>query len=384
MRKKILWAVLGVVVVAGIIYYYTSAGTKVETAKVVRSGIEQVVVDTGYVQAADKIDLYAQQMAKINSVPVAVGDKVVKGQVLMSMENEDLAMSADQTQIQLSQAQAAATAAEAALQRGKMDLDDAQKNFDRMEQLFKAGAISQADYDLALSQLSKYEQLYKEENQNLLSARQQIGSYQEMLNSARQKEQSLHVKSTMDGVLMQLPVRVGEVVSPGTLLASVARTGSLEIKADILSDDLGKIQVGQKVKITAPVLAGDVLSGEIVKIYPQAEEKQSALGVIQRRVPVIIALTSTGNLKPGYEVRVSIVTSGQDNVLLIPRQAVVTGTGGEKQVMMVVNGRVVLKSIKTGSFDSQNIEIMEGLNEGDLLVKDASTTLAPNTRVKTK
>lgn len=384
MRKKILWAVLGAVVLAGIIYYYSSAGTQVETTTVVNGGIEQVVVDTGYVQAVDKAYVYAQQMAKIDSLPVAVGDKVIKGQVLIVMENQDLAMSTEQIQVQLSQVRAAATTADAAVQRGKMDVDDAQKNFDRMSELFKAGAVSQVDYDQALSQLTKYQQIYKEQNENLSSTRQQIGSYQSMLNSARQKEQSLQVKSTRDGILMQLPVRVGEVVSPGMLLATVAQAEMLEIKADILSDDLGKIQIGQKVRITAPVLAGEILNGEITKIYPQAEEKQSALGVIQRRVPVIISLTSISNLKPGYEVRVSIVTAGQDNVLLIPRQAVISGTGGEKQVMTVVDGRVLLKTITTGAYDSQNIEVREGLSQGDVIVKDASAPLDNNSRVKMK
>jgi len=383
MRGKIIWAVLGVVVVAGIIYYFTSSGTNVTTAKVIRSSIEQAVVDTGYVQAAAKTDLYAEQMAKIISLPVAIGDNVVKGQVLIIMENQDLIMGSAQNQIQLSQAQTAATGAEAALQQCQIDLDDSQKHYDRMEELFKAGAVSQADYDQALSRLNKYEQIYKEQHDNLQSARQQIVSYQAMLNSAIQKELSLQVKCNRDGILMQLPVKTGEVVSPGMLLATVGQAESLEIKADILSDDLGKIQLGQKVKITAPVLGGEVLNGQVVKIYPQAEEKQSALGVIQRRVPVIIALSNIGNLKPGYEVRVSIVTAGQDNILVIPRQAVISGAGGDKQVMTVVNGRVVFKSIKTGVFDSQSIEVIEGLNEGDILVKDASTPLAKNTRVKT-
>ncbi len=384
MRKNVLWAVLGAVVLAGIIYYYTSAGTQVETANVVRGDIEQLVVDTGYVQAVDEADLYAQQMAKINSLPVFVGDRVVKGQVLVVMESQDLAMGTDQIQVQLSLAQATAAAAEAAVQRGKMDVDDAQKNFDRINELYKAGAVSQVDYDQALSQLAKYQQIYKEQSENLSSARQQIGSYQSMLNSSRQKEQSLQVKSTRDGVLMHLPVRVGEVVTPGMLLATVAQAEMLEIKADILSDDLGKIQIGQKVRIAAPVLAGEILNGEITKIYPQAEERQSALGVVQRRVPVIITLTSMGNLKPGYEVRVSIVTAGQDGVLLIPRQAVISGTGGEKQVMSVVDGRIRLKTITTGAYDSQNIEVSEGLSQDDVIVKDASTPLGNNARVKTK
>ena len=79
-----------------------------------------------------------------------------------------------------------------------------------------------------------------------------------------------------------------------------------EIKADLLGDDLGDVAIGQKVRVIAPVLGNQVLYGEIAEIYPHAEEKLSTLGVLQRRVPVIIKLDNAANLKPGYEIRVSV------------------------------------------------------------------------------
>jgi HlyD family secretion protein len=170
----------------------------------------------------------------------------------------------------------------------------------------------------------------------------------------------------------------------GALLAQVGSASALEIKVDLLSDDLGAVRLGQKAQITAPVLGDQVLSGEVAKIYPQAEEKQSALGVIQRRVPTIIKLASSANLKPGYETRVSIITASQQGILLVPREAVLTATNGQKQVMMIVNGRVRFQEVKTGLQDSKNVEILEGLKSGDLIVKDASVTLKANARVKAK
>ena len=382
MRKKIYWAVLAIVALAGIGYYYNTAATTVGTTKVGRGNIQHTIVDTGYVQSSDKIDFYSQQIARVASLPVEVGQSVAKGQVLMTLDSTDLAMSTDQIQIQLSQAQAAAASAEAALARGEIDLKNAETNLDRIQQLFNAGAVSQADLDAAQTQMAKFQQNQMEQKQNLETARRQIVSYQNLLANSQQKQSQLVVISTIDGTLMQLPVQIGQVISPGILLATVAQPDQLEIKADLLSDDLGQIKVGQKVFISAPVLGNEIINGEIQKIYPQAEEKQSALGVVQRRVPVIIALNSVGNLKPGYETRVSIITSYRENVLLVPRQAVITANTGEKQVMTVVNGRVAIKSVQTGTFDSQNIEITSGLDEGNIIITDASTVLPEKTRVK--
>jgi multidrug efflux pump subunit AcrA (membrane-fusion protein) len=95
-------------------------------------------------------------------------------------------------------------------------------------------------------------------------------------------------------------------------------------------------------------------------------------------------MESTGNLKPGYETRVSIATDSREDVLLVPRGAVRSNSHKQQQVMLISNGRVTLRDVKTGLLDSNNIEIIEGLNVGDQIIKDASTILKENSRVKAK
>lgn len=384
MRKKIYGAAIILVVLVVSFYYYSSSATQVEIIKVGQGSIQHSVVDTGYVQSADKFEIFAQQSAKVSALPVGVGQDVAKGQIIAILESLDLTMSSQQLQIQLSQAQSAAAAAEAALESGRLDLQDAQNKFNRSQELYNAGAISKSEFDEISSLLIKNQQSYQAETKNLQSSREQIKNYQSLLANSLQKEQDLQVKSPIDGTLMQLPVEIGKIVMPGTLVVTVAQARNLEIKTDLLSDDLREIEIGQKAQITAPVLGDTVLTGEIIEIYPQAEEKQSALGVIQRRVPVIIALDSIGNLKPGYETRVSIITATKDNVLVIPREAVLTKANGEKQVMAVINGKMVFRTVKTGIYDTKNIEVVEGLSAGDQIIKDASISITEKSRVKPK
>lgn len=384
MRKKLFWAVPLIIALFGLGYYFLAAATEVEIAAVAQGDILHTVVDTGYVQAVDKTDVYATQGGRVMSLPVNVGQKVEKDQVIMVLENRDLAMSTQQLQVQLNQANASVSSAQAALEQTRIDLEKANSDCQRAQELYSAGALSQVEYENARAMLDKTQASFDALSQTLADGRQQVASYQGLIANSRQNEQALQIKSPIAGTIMQLPVHQQDVVSYGTLLAQVGSAGLLEIKVDLLSDDLGDIKLGQKAQITAPVLGAQVLTGEIVKIYPQAEEKQSALGVIQRRVPTIIRLDQMGNLKPGYETRVTIITAGKEGVLLVPREAVITAADGQKQVMQIVNNRIRLVAVKTGLQDNKNVEITEGLLQGDQIVKDASVSLQPNTRVKSK
>ncbi|PKM76619.1 MAG: efflux RND transporter periplasmic adaptor subunit [Firmicutes bacterium HGW-Firmicutes-15] len=383
MGKKVYWAIGSVVVLLALLYMLNTS-TEVETITAGKGNIQHTVVDTGYVQAAERYDLYAEQGARVSKISVSVGQGIQKGQVMMVLENLDISMSSKQLVISLNQAKSLITAAQAAVDRSSLDLRDAQDKFARVKELFAAGAISKTEYDETRSLVDKYQTNFKEQTESLKSAQNQVNTYEELLSQSQQKEEQLVVKSPIAGTLMQLPVQQEQVVQSGTLLARVALVSDLEIKADLLSDDLGEVKVGQKVQVSAPVMGETVLNGEIIKIYPQAEEKQSALGVIQRRVPVMIAMEGTGNLKPGYETRVSIATASREDVLIVPRGAVLSASDEQQQVMVISNGRMTLRNVKIGLFDSKNIEIIEGLKAGDQIIKDASINLKDNARVKTK
>jgi len=365
-----------------VVLVMNSGGKEAETVQVRQGNITRVVVDTGTVQHPTNYDIQATQSARVVQVPVETGQLVKQGQALVMLENLDLTVQMSDVRSQLSQAKTTASGAQAALERIQLELKDATDNFDRVQQLFQAGAIARADYDKARLQVETTRQNLSEQRSRLDTALAQESGLNQSLRQLTGKEQQLVIKSPIDGIVLSLPAQQEQVLTPGTLLASVAVPDSLEVKADILSDDLGEVKLGQKVTITAPVLGQKVLMGEVKKIYPRAEEKQSALGVIQRRVPVIIALRDLANLQSGYEVSVAIETLSRQNVLVVPREAVLTMGDGRKEVMVVVNNRVQHRPVQTGISDQENIEITDGLGAGEQIVKDGSLSLAEKTKVK--
>lgn len=401
-RKKIylgagILVVLAMSIIGTVLF---SDGKEVETVQVRQGSIIRTVVDNGYVQPATSYDLQATQGARVDRVLVETGQPVKQGQTLVVLENLDLAMQINEVRSQLSQAKTTADGTRAAVERAQIELKDAgertqgenfdraielkdaKENFDRAQELFQAGAITRVEYDKAKQQVEICRQSLNEQNYRLENVLAQIAGLNQSLRQLTAKEQQLDVKSSVNGTVLSLPVKREQVLSPGALLASIGVPDHLEVKADILSDDLAEVKVGQKATITAPVLDQKVLKGKVKQIYPRAEEKQSALGIIQRRVPVIIALNDQANLKPGFEVKVAIETLNRQDVLILPREAICTTKDDQKEVLAVVNGRVQRRTVRTGISDHENIEITSGLTAGEMVVRDGSLDLKEKEKVK--
>ena len=382
--KKAVLAAAAVAVLAVGVLLFVNRGKEVEVAEVSFGSIVRQVVDTGCVQAAASYDLQAAHSARVTEVLAETGQAVRRGEVLVLAENLDLAQQIGDTRSQMGQAAGEVEGAKAAVERARLECDDAQRNFDRLKGLYEAGAVARAELEKAQLQLESCRQVLVERTSLLQSAQTRQAGLSLVLEQLLAKERQLAVKSPADGVVLDIPVKSGHVIQPGELVAKVAAVDKLEVRVDILADDMAEVRVGQKAAVTSPVLGEAALTGEVVKIYPRAEEKQSPLGITQRRVPVIVALDGAAGLKPGYEVRVAITVLVKEGVLILPREAVRTVSGGQKEVTAVAAGRTRRQAVQTGLCDRNNVEITAGLSVGDLVVRDAGLDLPDGTKLKVK
>ncbi len=383
-RKKLYWGLGAAVVILIIAALVINGATEVETFIAEKGKIQRTVVENGIVNSESGHDLYTAAGGTVTALPLEVGQSVQKGVAIVVLDNPDISLQVSSTKTQLAQLASALASQQGALSGVNMELDAAQKNLERIEKLYDFGAASQADYDTARLAVEKLQNTSQELNSSLAAARQQEKSLTDALRLAEKNLDNLSITSPIDGKLMYLQCDVGQVIMPGTLVAGVALSGELEVKVDVLSDDIAEVAEGQSVSITAPVMGDTVLTGEVVQVYPQAEEKMSALGVIQRRVPVKISLGEVQNLKPGYEVRVVINTVNRENVLILPREAIRTNAENQQEVMVAVNNKIEIRTVETGIYDSNNIEIINGIEPGELIVKDAGAALEAGTKVKIK
>jgi HlyD family secretion protein len=383
MKKKIWIAAVIVIAVALLIIQNLTGGQKVEALFAETGDISTWVEDTAYVQPRDEVTIQASQSGKIIRVAVEEGQKISTGQDLLVMDNPDLQYQLNSAAVQTEQLQGQMSTSAIALEQSKLDFQEDQKNLERSRQLFQTGAISQAEYDTAVQRNLTLQKTVESQQQTQQSLRRQLEKQNTLYHELQQTSQQLVIKSTAAGTVLDLPVKEQQAVTAGTTLVQIGNINDLELKTELLSDDIGPIKVGQKVAISAPILGQTVLEGKVTKIYPRAYEKVSALGVIQRRVPVLISLpASSGLLEPGYEVQVKIETSLKHNVITLPRTAIRVNDQGKNEVLTVIDGRIKHKQVRIGIKNPEKAEIIYGLKAGQKVVRDAGTDIKENTRVK--
>lgn len=383
MKFRKTWLVgIVVAVVIGIAALVLGGGQPVQVVEAQQGTFSQVVEETGYVQVVEEQQIQATQAARVSQLLLEAGDQVHNGQLLMILTNPELEAEIASVQSQLAQVESQLEQAQLQLVSLQAQLNQARNDMDRKKALLDAGALSEAEYQAAQLVLTQTESQLAQQESGGVALAKQVKDYQVMLDTLFTKRAELEVKSSVDGILLDLLVKKGQVVTPGMLLAQVGAGEELEVKIDLLSDEIRQVQVGQKATISSPVLGEKSLRGQIRKIYPQAYERVSALGVIQRRVPVLISLEETANLRPGYEVRVGIETVHKEDVTLLPREAIRLMSDGEYQVMAVVDNRIVSKPVKIGEKNQLSVEIIEGIQPGEMVVKDASLVLKEGSRVK--
>lgn len=384
MKSKKAWIIGGIIlaVVIAAVAIMGSSGEEVEVVKASRGTFTLTVEETGYVQAANDREVQATSAAQVRELLVETGDKVIPGQVLMKLSSPELTAETESARSQLTQMETELQAAQLNVQSLHLELKQAENDLARKKALLESGALAKAECEQAQLQVDKLRKSVSQQETSATGFNKQIASLTAMLNSLEEKAGELQVISPISGTILDLPVKAGQVVAPGTLLAQVGSDNQLEVKTELLSDDLRRVITGQTTHITAPILGEQVLTGQVSKIYPRAYEKTSALGVIQRRVPIIIALKQSANLQPGYEVRVAIETLRKEDVIRLPREAVRLTEDGHYRALLVNEGRISERLIEIGEKNQQWVEVIKGIKVGETVVRDGSLELKEGSRVK--
>ena len=380
--KKLLFLLLAVAVAGTLAWFFLGRRQDVETVLVAKGSLVRTVEEDGTVEVPDDRKIFATQLARVADVPVEAGDSVSPGQVLVRMKNPDLDIRTAETRTLRGQATKELRGGAARVVSARLLLEDAERDASRMERLYRAGAVSLSELEEARLKEGRLREALAEARSAEGAATALESGLRRTLSELQVKGRELVVKSPIKGVVLDLPAETDKVFQPGELVVTVAPDARMEVVSDVLSDALGGVEVGQDVRVSAPILGSTILEGRVSKIYPQAEEILSALGVVQRRVRVRIVLPFEPQLKPGFEVRVAIETARHDNVDLLPVEAVRTAENGARLVLKVENGRIRMATVRTGLTDRRSVEVLEGVREGDEVVRDAGLDIEEGARVR--
>jgi RND family efflux transporter MFP subunit len=319
---------------------------KVDTAIIETRNIKFAINAAGDITPAEQVSVRPEVNGKIEVLPVDVGDRVKSGQLLFKLDDREL-----QTQRQQE---------EKNVERSRLQLGQAERDYKRAQQLFEGKLISQelfedsrTKFDLAKNELALREK-----------------SFELIIERLRKTE----VMAPFDSTILTRPISVGQAVSgsggfnAGTEVLTIANLNDLIVNAHINQADVTRLHVDQQVEVSVEAVSGLKVIGKVERIAPQSTLKNNIRGFAAR-----ILLKDVGNqIRPGMSANISIPVASADNVVAAPLASVFTETNPatreiERHVWVRKEESWERRPIKIGVSDYFFAEVTSGLMAGEVV-----------------
>jgi HlyD family secretion protein len=397
MERKLRNRALIFLLVAGIVAFVLvrisgrQPVAKISAMTPMRQNIVSSISSNGKVEPISPYSIRAQLDTFVDQVHVSEGQNVKKGQVLVELNVKDAAAQLAQARSKLLRAEDDLRAAKSGgradeasrvngdLAKAQADLARLQKNHDSLQRLLAEGAATKdelAANELALTKMqAEVDRLtaVKQEfarHVNLDSSQGELAVQQAKSDvaSLEDKVRQGRIIAPVDGTLYALPVKRGDFVKVGDLIAETADLHKVRVRAFIDEPELGALEPGQPVKITWDALPNRLWQGETEVIPKQVVPHGS------RSVGELLCSVDNSKLEllPNTNVNVRINSKERLNVTAIPRGAV-ERIGSQNFVFVVKRGLGVNKdtlerrAIQVGIADATNYEVVSGLKEGEIV-----------------
>ncbi len=453
--RKILLGVIGLVVVSGVgsgVYRYLQRGVVgVQTGKVARQDLVSVVTASGEVKPRKYINIGANSMGRLTDIYVREGDMVEQGQELAKLETVQPAaeVAAQRASLELARAELAARDAaietneanqktqQASLKRSQAEFQRAKINYDRASELLEDKLIARqdydqrrADYDAAEAAVeeaaARLEQLRAQRKKLVAqtnSARRRVDQTEAQLRRVRDVLQKHYSVAPIEGIVTNLPVRVGETVVPGiqnsaaSLIMTIADMSLITAEVKVDETDIVDVTLGQAAEVSVDAIPGRTFSGRVTEIGNTAILRTTGLAASQSAVAsqeakdfkVVVALdTPTDAIRPGMSCTARITTATREGALTVPIQALTVRESSDLEppqssdtaraatslgdpdeevegVFVVTDGSVEFRPVGTGITGATRIEVIEGLEEDEEIVTGSYKvlrTIRPGASVK--
>ena len=327
------------------------------------------------------------------------GAAIHAGQLLAVLENRDLAAAAQENQGVYDQAQAAFETTTAAdlpreIQKARFDeaaakklLDAQQRIYDSRQELFQQGAMPRKELDQAGVDLINARHQYELAQQHL-DAMMAIGKPQTLKSAAGQLESAKgkylgaqaqlsysEIRSPIDGVVSDRPLYPGEMASAGVPLLTVMDTSQVIARAHIPQPEAALLKVGDQ---TAVMVPGEEkpLEGKVTVVSPALDPNSTTVEVW------VLVKNPRQRLRPGTSVQISMLAQTVPDALVIPATGLLTAQDGATSVMTVSpDNHVHPKRVRVGIRQENQVQIIEGLTQGEQIVASGAYGLPDNTRI---
>ena len=445
--KIVIGVLLAVAAIGGTvasIRWSQSAQVTVQTATAAKSDLTSVVTASGEVKPKTYTNLGANAQGRVMELMVKEGDHVRHGQIVARIESIQATADVEQQKASIASAESDSTASEAGLKvqddtiktqratidRTKADLDLAKINYDRYEQLYKAGVVPKSDFDQRKSTYDsqvaglreaelRLEQLISQRAQTvaqLQSTQRRVTQAQAGLTRLTDILEKHDVVTPLDGIVTTLPVQIGETVVPGiqnsaaSSIMTVADMSIVTAEVHVDETDIVNLKIGQKADVTIDAIPDHTFSGHVTEIGNEAilrstgqvASSSATSSTEAKDFKVVVTLDDPPQeVRPGLSCTAKIVTATRKDVLNIPIQALTVRQQGDLDdaaaaakkkkekdngqapidvadqkrrreeitgVFVIANQKAEFRKVETGITGATDIEVLGGVQPGEQIV----------------
>ncbi len=313
----------------------------VTVEKVRRGPISEFVSATGTLRAQREERLVTEVAGILSTVKtdgayLSNGSRVRAGQMLAEIENREWLL-------------------EVRVESQKLAMENAKRELEKQQALFEEGGVTEKELELA--------------RRTALDTRLNY-------EAAQLRADKLNLRAPISGIISSLQSgSKGTYVPVGFQLCSIMDYGTVVVDASLPNTDMDRIRHGQQVNISNYSLEGEIFTGKVTSIDPTIDPRTRTFTVsIEARNPNL-------RLRPGMFVKADIIIKHQPEAVIIPRSAI--QTRDNRSVVFVVEGvSAEMREITEGISTREEVEIVEGLNEGERLVIEGHETLRDKSKVR--
>ena len=353
----------------------------------VRAKVIQRTVDTiGTLFPYDEAIISAEIDGRVEQVHADLGDLVNAGQLLVGISDEEQKYVVAQNEAQLRQSlerlglkddkdRVKDVRETPDVRRARADLTEAEQRYVRTRELVDQGIGPKSDLDQMQARYQSAQAAYDQTLNQTRNLIQEVERYKAVLDLQRKKLRDTSVKAPFTAYIKDRQVTVGQFVRPNTPLFTLVKIDPIRLRIEVPERMAPWIKVGQMAEISVEAFEGRNFDGKVWRISPTVDQT--------KRTFVVEALIQNpkNELKPGSYAKAHLATNKSETVKMVPTLAVNYVLGSNK-AYVVKNDTVEVRDVRIGDRFPQEIEILEGLQEGDQVAVSGLERLDSGVKVR--
>ena len=344
----------------------------VDTAKVAMRELQRSVDAVGTLDPNEEVTVSNQVEGIVEKLFVDLGDLVQPGQVIAQLDIRELELNVHQQEAALQQELARVgltdpngsfdEATTSQVRQAEASFADAKIRLERTKKLAESGVIAQQQLDAQQAQYDSAEAALRSSRETVRNIRAVIAARKAALSLAQKKLSDARITAPLAGFIKDRPAATGQFLRANSPVATIVQNSPLKLHADVPESAVAYVRVGRPLEFQVDAFPERKFQGKITRLSPSVDQQSRTLKL------EALVNNADGLLKPGFFARVTVQTDRKDKALLVPADALLTVSGIEK-VFVIEDGKIAERIVRSGVRLAQEVEIIDGVAEGDVVAK---------------